>query len=268
LNDYSFFSAPQLKRIPLGGAASPMKHSFELVGVIVHGLAFGSLQVSEAQEHPPASRDTTRRDTVVVAPNHGGMLVVMAAVTLVILSAPGPFASVTNPDTTDLGFADSHWATYVTGGPLSGSRGGKDFWGWAYSASIEVLTKGVYAELRTENFHIDDHVQFWTMRGGYLFRPKPAVAGGVTIGYRFAGRSNSQRAVEVGFPLVVGSRRGWMRFEPTYVISSQGVSWNYRWQSELPVSRSFFSGVDFDVKPVRQHAPYFATMTLLLGWRH
>jgi hypothetical protein len=244
-----------------------MKHSLVATGLIAPTLAFGFFQTTGAQELPPAKRDTTSRDTI-VTPNHGGMLVMMAAATLVILSAPGPFVSVTNPDTTHLGFADNHWALYVAGGPLSGSRGGNDFWGWAYSASFEVLTKGVYSELRTENFHLNNnHVQFWTIRGGYLFRPKPAVAGGVTIGYRYAGRS-SQNAVEVGFPLVVGSRRGWMRLEPTYIISSQGVSWNYRWQSELPVSRSIFTGFDFDVKPARQHAPYFGTMTLLLGWRH
>jgi len=231
-----------------------MKASFLLACDLV--LASALLPaISHAQEHPPASRDTTARDSNAVSPNHGAVAVALAAATLVMLAAPGPLVFVTNPDTTHLGFADNHVAVSVTAGPLFGLGRGQDFGGWAYSAGVETLMNGVYAELRTENFTLD-HVRFWTIRGGYLFHPKAAVAGGATLGYRYAGRAGLENAIEVGFPLVVGTRRGWMRFEPSYVISSQGVSWNYRWQSEFPVSHGLHGGFDFDVKPIHQAVSY------------
>jgi len=144
---------------------------------------------------------------------------------------------------------------------------GSDFEGSTYSASLEFLHNGGYAELRTENFVEHSRVQFWTMRGGYLLHPKPAVAGGATLGYRRVAQGSSESALEVGFPIVIGSLRNWMRLEPTYIISSRGVSWTYRFQGEWPIGQFLVGGFDFDVKPIRQDAPYFSTFTLLFGWR-
>ena len=192
----------------------------------------------------------------------------LAAGTLMLLTAPGPLVSITNPDTTDLGFAHNHVAVYVAGGALSALQQRQGFWGWTYAAHVELLRNGSYTEIEAESVDQGSPVQFWSLRTGYLLHPKPAAAGGVTIGYRHVGRGRSEGAVEVAFPLIIGSRRGWMRLEPIYVFSSQGVSWNYRFLGEWPMTHRLFGGVDMDFKPIRQDAPYFGTLTFLIGWRH
>ena len=235
--------------------------------VLVCAFVFAPLRIGSSQI-PPATQDSTPRDTARMMSGHGGIALALAIVTAIVLVAPGPFVPLSNPDTTHLGFARNHLAVSATGGLLTGeTEGGDDFNGLAYSASVEVFRNGVYGEVRGESYDQGSRTQFWTIRAGYLMRPKSAIAGGATIGYRFVTEGVSENALEVGFPLAVGSPRKWIRLEPTYVISTRGVSWNYRFQTDFLVTRSLSSGLNVDVKPSRQHGPYFAAITLLLGWR-
>ena len=233
--------------------------------LVISSIAFVRPTIVAAQQ-TPAPPDSTARDTIRRAADGSAFALAVAA--LMLAAAPGPLVFAMNPDTIPLRFSKNHMAFYVTGGALSGSRGGQDFGGWTASGTVELFRNGMYGEVRVEDFHLPYYVQFRTIRAGYLFRPKPALAGGVTLGYRFTDPRRSENAFEVGFPSVVSAGRGWIRLEPTYIISSQGITWNYRFQTELPVSRELFAGLDMDGKPDRQDAPYFVTLTLLFGWRH
>jgi hypothetical protein len=140
---------------------------------------------------------------------------------------------------------------------------------WTHSESIEILKNGIYGEVRIENLYVPDRFQFQTLRGGYLAHPKPALVGGVTLGYRRAQGDRVQNALEIGLPLVIGAPRGSFRFEPTYLISSAEISWNYRGQIEFNIPRRHLvAGLNVEGKPLRRGDPYFGTVALLLGVRY
>ena len=128
-----------------------------------------------------------------------------------------------------LGFWAKRVAAYVTGGPAFADSAGET---WAYSAGVEILARGFYAEARNEHFRLPHHIEYRTVRVGYLVHPVPETAGGVTIGYRDARGAQGHEGVEIGFPLITGSRSFWMRYEASYVISKTMQSWNYRMQAE------------------------------------
>jgi len=200
------------------------------------------------------------------------MALVIAGGMVVFALAPPAFLLLpTKPDTTlpNLGFMANHFGAYATGGlAYRSAPEGESHYGWMHSASIEALWNRLYGEARFEAFDVADHVQFWTVGAGYLFQPLPNMAGGFTLGYRWAHGDDVQDAVEVGLPLVWGREVAAGRFEPTYVISSRGVSWNYRLRLDLDIGRSpFVAGTCFDIKPLRQGGGYHATFTLLLGVR-
>lgn len=199
----------------------------------------------------------------------GGMLLSAPASLLLLNTTPDPAdREEPIPDDMEPAFWDNHVSAYLTGGLTERFRKEPNRYGWAHSVSVEVFAHGIYGELRVERFAVPDHVQFQTVRAGYLFRPRRAVATGVTLGHRSAYGERVQDAFEIGLPLVVGAARGSARFEPTYLISSQGVSWNYRFQTELYIPRSpFMAGVGWEGKTVRQGGFYFSAFTLLVGVR-
>lgn len=222
-------------------------------------------------QKPPAPSDSVPRDSQPQKPIGFGcemcLGAAVAAFGAVELIAPPVLLLL--PKLTDLApgaLSDHHVSVYITGGDGARFRNGIDR--WAYTEDIEVFTHGIYAEVRSENFYTPGHFQFHTLRTGYLAHPKPALLGGVTLGYRTAHGALGQDALEIGLPSAVGNERGAVRFEPTYVISKEGVSWNYRLQMELYVpSRHLVTGVAFEAKPLQQGGPYYGTMALLLGVR-
>lgn len=222
--------------------------------------------VAGAQE-PKAPADSVPTDTV-VAYRHGGMMFAMAALTVVSAVAPSVMTKLTTPDTSRKlsSTTRDHVSAYLAGGVswIDGQRG-------TYSASIEVLERGWYAEMRVENFHRREHFRYQSLSAGYLFRPKRGAAGGATIGYRRASRYRAQRGVMISFPLIVDGYDGTMRLEPTYVFSPSGVNWNYRLLMEAAIGGSPFSwGLDFEAKslPLERRSKLFTSaLALMIGVR-
>jgi hypothetical protein len=200
--------------------------------------------------------------------HHGGMMLAMAAFTVVSAVAPSVMATRATPDTTRKlrSTTRDHVSAYVAVGAswIEGQTS-------AYSASIELLENGWYAEMRVETFHLPQHFQYQSVSGGYLFRPKRGVAGGATIGYRRASRDRTQRGVMIGFPLIVDGYDGTARIEPTYVVSPSGVNWNYRLLVELAIGDSPFSwGLSMEAKalPLERRSKLFTSaLALLVGAR-
>jgi hypothetical protein len=131
-----------------------------------------------------------------------------------------------------LGFWDGRIAAHVTGGPAFADSAGAT---WAYSAGVEILARGFYVEARNEHFRLPQHIEYRTVRLGYLLHPVPEAAGGITVGYRDARGVDDHEGIEVGFPFVTGGRKFWLRYEAGYVISKEMQSWNYRLQGEYVV---------------------------------
>jgi hypothetical protein len=147
----------------------------------------------------------------------------------------------------DMAFMKDHAA-------LHASVGGRFTEGetWANALSIELVRKPVLAELRAEDFWRPRHVRYLTARAGYLWHPKSAAAGGLTIGYVHAEGATSQTGLELGLPLFIGRETMTMRFEPTYVVSSGGPLWSYRGQAEVYVgSGRYVIGANVVRKSVR-----------------
>ena len=225
----------------------------------VHGLA----------QDRPAPNDSVPRDS---QPRYAGpgcemcLGVALAAFSAVMLTAPPSvfFLKGTRRDTLHLTFSDDHVSVFFIGGG-SWERPGR---GWVYSSNFEILKRGLYGGVSIEDFRFSDlgTVHFATVRTGYLVRARPGLAGGVTLGYRSARGNGVQNAIEIGLPLVMGSRKAWGRFEPTYAISSAGVSWNYRLRLEAPIGQTpFFAGFNIDVKTLRQGGAYYWNPALVLG---
>jgi hypothetical protein len=229
-------------------------------------------RVMWAQEPKPpadsARADTVPSDSVLIYPQHGGLFAALAAAAVVSAVAPSAATTFATPaDTTMLASpVRDHVSAYVTGGGswIEGQT-------WAYSASIEVLENGWYAEMRVETFHLPNHFQYQSLSGGYLFRPKGGVAGGATIGYRRASRDRTQRGVMISFPLLVDGGDGTARLESMYVFSPSGVNWNYRFLGEFPIGDGPFSlGLSIEAKalPLERRTKLFASsFALLMGVR-
>jgi hypothetical protein len=136
------------------------------------------------------------------------------------------------PEFPPLGFWERRVAAHVSSGSGVARSDSNSF---AYSAGVEILFRGIYAELRTEHFELPHRIEYRTARLGYLIHPLPEVAGGVTLGYRDARGIRGHRGMEVAFPYIMGSRTWWLRYEAAYVFSSEMVSWSYRMQAEFLV---------------------------------
>jgi hypothetical protein len=198
--------------------------------------------------------------------------VVLAGFVVAVLVAP-PILLFIKPDTSDhrrrgAPFADPHVSFYFVGGGSWEKPG----LGWVRSEIIEVHGKQIYGELDFEHSYFSDlgHFQFQSVRAGYLIH-KTAMATGVSLGYRRALGDRVQDALQIGLPLAMdlgrqgGVQASW-RFEPTYLISSHGVTWNYRLQWDIVLPRSHLvTGFNIETKPVRQGDPYYATVNLLVG---
>lgn len=196
------------------------------------------------------------------------ILVVVAAFGVVMLTAPPSFMLIRQePDSQrNLGFADDHFSVYL----LGGGNWEKPGLGWVHSEGVEALKGRFYGELRIDSFDFSDlgSAQFQTIRTGYLLHPLPHLLGGVTIGYRRARGDSVQNALEIGLPLVAGAQRAWFRLNPTYLISSAGVTWNFRFQTDFPIYRTpLVLGFNVEARTLRQGGAYFGTMAVVLGTR-
>ena len=199
------------------------------------------------------------------------MLPVLAAFAAALIVAP-PAVMLVRGDTArrppghEVGFAGDHFSIYLVGGGSWEKPG----LGWTHSERFAVLEGRLYGELRFDSFEFSDlgSAHFQTLRAGYLAHPRQPLLGGVTIGYRRARGDTAQSALEIGLPLALGTSRGWMRFTPTYVISSDGIRWNYSLLAEFPIVHTpLVVGFDCEARTLRQYGELFGTVALVLGTR-
>jgi hypothetical protein len=109
----------------------------------------------------------------------------------------------------------------------------------------------------------------YALLAGRLTHPHPALAGGVTLGYRAVRGPRAHDGLEVAFPFVGGGLRGWVRAEAAYVVSLKQSSWNYRLQGERLLGRwPVFAGFCVDLKAweIRRRGKLsHGTLAVLLG---
>jgi hypothetical protein len=158
-------------------------------------------------------------------------------------------------------------AVYGTGGfAVTGDWRG----GVASAGGVELMVRGVYAEARVDRYGISDGVRMWDARAGYLVRPFPEVAGGVTVGYRQvrdAPDAWTQGGVMVGFPFVLAgcSERNpcWFHWEPTYLLTGDGLAVSPRARVDVSVPRTpLVARLEFESRGVRHGDP----MALSIGF--
>ncbi len=238
----------------------------------------------QTQERDTVLQDTLPPDSISTRNcNHCIVLVVpiFAAYAAVLLVAPpllllwepavgGAAMAFAPTDTIRPGIWKDHVDVYVTGGAASTEAGGSR---WGHSESLEFLRKGVYAEVRREHFYFPRYVQYETVRVGYLVHPNRAVWTGITLGYREAHGVRGQSGPELGLPFVVGGRKGWGRFEPSYVVSRTGANWNFRGQGIYPIPGGrYFAGVSLEAKslplPLRDRGLFASTGAAIFGVRY
>ena len=189
-------------------------------------------------------RDSISRDSVRAYPAHSPIVLLAIPVGLAafmtLLLAPAPLAWVmTTPDSTSLRFMPNETT-------ISASLGGVFQHGetWTHSVNVETYHDNVHLELLAEDFWRPRHIQYVTIRSGYLWHPRRRAAGGVTIGYMHADREAAQRGPELGLPLFLSdSSARTIRFEPTYVFGRHGLIFNYRMRVTAPIRRTrYFAG--------------------------
>jgi hypothetical protein len=160
-------------------------------------------------------------------------------------------------------------ASYLTNGVQKPSEG---YHAGGQSASIEVLIRGVYGEVRVEEFSIEDGITLQTIRLGHLSHPFPRAAAGVTVGYRRGPRGSDlwdATGIELALPIIYAlgesPRSGWIRWEPTYVVTSSRLVLAPRVLTEFPVPRTpFVARIGLDVKGVRARDPVAVSSGLRL----
>jgi hypothetical protein len=219
---------------------------FAALAVALHiAVSVSSLYPAASAQIPQAPTDSVPRDSArkdaaasdsipadsVYRPVHPwwAALVLPGAVVVgaVAMVAPAPLAKLIDMGPEDMVFKKNHVAFRVSvGGRFSEGET------WANAVSVEVVRKRVHGELQAEDFWRPRHVRYFTARGGYLWHAKGRAAGGLTVGYVHAEGATSQTGPELGLPLFIGSDKGTMGFEPTYVMSSGGPLWSYRLRME------------------------------------
>jgi hypothetical protein len=218
-------------------------------------------------QSPPRSvtHDTTPPDS---QPRHFAeweMLPFFAGFAAVLAVAPASFVFFHRADPPGA-LPNSHTAAYMSGGGAGTLRGNS--FHWFYTEEVEGWNGHLYGDVRDESFRGPAYRRFLSVRGGYLLHPRPGIEGGLTLGYRVADNGPAPRAVIVGLPMMLGSEKGFVWWEPTYLVSSAGVSWNYRFQAEFyVVPTRLLAGPAFDFQPLQQGGAYVGTMTLLFGAR-
>jgi hypothetical protein len=229
-------------------------------------VSVGLSQPLVAQEGQTAA-DTTVADSTQPGVRHPplllpalvGVAAVMATAPPALLLIPG----LVRPDSTRW-LADRYLALYLTGGGIGDGAPSS----WTNAEHVDLRRGHLLASASIEHFNVGDRLRYSTLRAGYLFQPMRGMAGGLTLGYRSVSGTDGQDAVILSFPYLTGWRKIAVRFEPTYVMSGAGVSWTFRFQSELyELAGPMFAGFVIDAKPLRQDGPYLGTLALLIGIR-
>lgn len=95
------------------------------------------------------------------------------------------------------------------------------------------------------------------------------MSGGITLGYQRVPKDWSQEGVEIALPLMIGGDRASLRPEASYVISMKRVNISYRAQLDFRLGHGpLHTGLDFELKSVREPTPYTGGISLFLGMRH
>jgi hypothetical protein len=190
------------------------------------------------------------------------MPIAPGALALLLRKEPGP-------ELPPLGFWERRLAVHAA---VGGGVARSDSNTCAYSAGVEILLRGIYAEARTEHFLFPKHIEYRTARLGYLFHPLPEAAGGITLGYRDAQGIPAHDGLEVAFPFVTGSRTWWLRYEAAYVFSRDTPSWSYRMQAEFLIRGGpLYAGLNVEAKslPLRTGSKVFSIpLSVIVGVRH
>jgi hypothetical protein len=225
---------------------------------------------------PPASQDTVAHDSTESprgASGHGLVALGFAAAFPVGFLAPAALPFIEKyPDTAGVGLPmwQKHLAVYTSvGGTARLPDRPGDRYGWRHSMTVEARWKSLYGQFQLDELHAPDEARYWSLRTGYFLRPQPQVAGGMTVGYRWANGDDVQDALLIGLPFVYAPRTPvtvWV--EPVYVISSRGFTWTWDMRTEFHVPRSpAFAGLGLGLAPIRQGGSYHAVLRLLLGAR-
>ena len=225
-----------------------------------------SIGVVAQTESRPAPADTTPPDSQPRKAHDWRFPVFMAGLAATLAAAPATLVLLHGADPPGDGLPNSHAAAYVTGG--GGGTLASNSPHWFYTEEIEGWSGHLYGDVRDESFRGPAYRRFLTLRGGYLLHPRPGIEGGLTVGYRSADNGPTPGAVSVGLPMMLGTRDLIASFEPSYLISSAGVSWNYRFQAEGNIPRTrLLAGIAFDFLPLQQGGAYVGTIALLFGTR-
>jgi hypothetical protein len=224
----------------LSGSMRPVVLAF----LAAHMGALPQLRPAAAAQQPQTPPDSVRTDSIPTDSAHGSvhdprMLLEMLGVFVVLPIAPPLIVTFAPPVDTSVKLTwllKDHVAIRVAGG-----RSGEKGQSWTYAGDVELLRGPWYGEVRIENFHVPRHSQYQSISAGYLFRAKRGIAAGATLGYRHAPRDPTHSGVSLGLPYLSDLGRGVLRFEATYVFSSGGPSWNYRFHGEYPISDGPFS---------------------------
>ena len=206
------------------------------------------------------ARDSAASDTARVTRGDGNPLLFGVAVAA-LLAAPSLFLLGHRTWDTTTALPSHDYAIYGSAGVNSGRFSNS----LLQRGDLELLGHHAYGRLAIEDFG-DTHLKFYTAQTGYFLRPPGGMTGGFVIGYRHATGINAEDAALVSLPVVFGGKGGAMSLEPTYVISRQGIDWNYRIQEDLYfLPHPFFFGVSAEAKPLYHGGDYRGSIALLVG---
>lgn len=223
---------------------------------------------SAARDSIAASRGT------VTGPHHAGMYLVFAALPVatgvigaVTLVAPTAFLLINMgkppipPREIDPAL---NFRSYQVGATALGDTAQNG----GYGASFERMRAGRYAEARVATWRLPSQFQYQTVRVGRFWHRTPRLAGGVIVGYQHAPQQHTQSGPELALPLLIIDGGTELRFEPSYVFTSERIQLNYRLRWDARLGRSpVRAGVDFELKGIREPTPFTGGLSVILSVR-
>lgn len=239
-----------------------------LLTCIVATVAAAGAVPARAQEPARPDRCAAQRDSLEAGRGRHwpGLktLVLFYVAPSALLLTPG----FCHGDGEELGFWRDHVSAYAGAGGMAS----RTEVGLMHSMGVEVFALGAYAEVRLDRYHVDDRVQMWDARAGYLIHPSRGIAGGVTVGWRESPDTPDNwtgGGLLIGFPIMIsacGERSCWLQWEPAYIISDRGLGFTPRLRLNLPLARTpLVARVDLEARGMRKADPM--SVSLGLGLR-
>jgi hypothetical protein len=242
-----------------------MSQRFLVLVTLSWTLVWCSGAAAQNPDSLPAQTDSTR-------PVHNPLVLlgVLGVIAAVYIAPPAmlPFlASRADSSALAGGIAGPDYLEVRTSaGLMIGETPDKTSVGGCGSLVIEASAGPLYAAATVDRSWASPAVRISRASLGYLWRPRPEAAGGMTLGIADVSARSSVRGLDIGLPLFLGSPHGRAQFEVGYVLASDDSAYRMRLEAEFGRARLTSGLGGAIVVPSATADDVFSSIFLFMSW--